>query len=306
MANKAKPTTLDKYEEYTFEALILENRAIGEWFVDICIGRQPETSISEEILALMQARGLIRETNYGWVLGSEGRIFALNLGLISGPSDVEVNPSLAIAKSKIKLNNIESIERVWQDFFATRSEDSRNALMNYYLSLAKHTASRIVAKLPGKVEFDDLMSAGIFGLKDAIEAFNPERGVKFETYCTQRIRESILDELRNMDWAPRLVRARSARLEKTLQTLEAKLNKKINIIEGQQSQSPDFEAKKLALKDVLTRELNRTEKMIIILYYYEEMTIKEIAAMLDLSESRVSQMHASIIARLKIYLENIK
>ncbi|MEN6309539.1 MAG: FliA/WhiG family RNA polymerase sigma factor, partial [Anaerohalosphaeraceae bacterium] len=223
----------------------------------------------------------------------------------------------------------ENIEQVWQDFFATRSEESRNAIMEHYLSLVKYTADRICAKLPDKVELDDLVSAGIFGLKDAIEAYDPGRGVKFETYCTPRIRGSILDELRNMDWVPRLVRARSHRLEKALQTLEAQLGRlpnerelagemempmdefhrlqrdasaiglvslnnkfnenegekdirEIDIIEDQRSQNPVIEAQKRDLKNLLTKGLTRAEKLIIILYYYEEMTMKEIGATLDL------------------------
>ncbi len=247
----------------------------------------------------------------------------------------------------------QNIEQVWQDFFGSRSDDARNTLMEHYLSLVKYTADRICAKLPDKVELDDLVSAGIFGLKDAIEAFDPGRGVKFETYCTPRIRGSILDELRNMDWVPRLVRARSHRLEKALQTLEAQLGRlpnerelalemempmdefhrlqrdasaiglvslnnkfnesegekdirEIDIIEDQRSQNPVIEAQKRDLKNLLTKGLTRAEKLIIILYYYEEMTMKEIGATLDLSESRVSQMHSSIIARLKAQMNSRK
>ncbi len=247
----------------------------------------------------------------------------------------------------------QNIEQVWQEFFTSRSDEARNILMEHYLPLVKYTADRICAKLPDKVELDDLVSAGIFGLKDAIEAFDPERGVKFETYCTPRIRGSILDELRNMDWVPRLVRARSHRLEKATQTLEAQLGRlpnerelaeemempmdefhrlqrdanaiglvslnnkfnenegekdirEIDIIEDQRSQNPVVEAQKRDLKNLLTKGLTRAEKLIIILYYYEEMTMKEIGATLDLSESRVSQMHSSIIARLKAQMNSRK
>jgi RNA polymerase sigma factor for flagellar operon FliA len=225
--------------------------------------------------------------------------------------------------------------------------------MEHYLYIVKYTADRISSKLPEKVEVDDLISAGIFGLKDAIEAFDPTRNVKFETYCSPRIRGSILDELRNMDWVPRLVRARAHRLEKALQTLEAQLGRlpnenelademampmddfyrlqrdasatgivslnnkfneadserdmcEIDVIEDQRSQNPVIEAQKRDLKSLLTKGLTRAEKLIIILYYYEEMTMKEIGATLDLSESRVSQMHSSIVARLKAQLNSRK
>jgi len=246
----------------------------------------------------------------------------------------------------MKTAQIENIQEVWDAFFETKDEQYRNLLMENYLRLVKYTADRIYAKLPDKVELDDLISAGIFGLMDAIDAFDPERGVKFETYCSPRIRGSILDELRSMDWVPRLVRSRAHQLENALQTLEAHLGRmptekeiakelqlempefhrlqrdatatglvslnnkfsesdgdkdvrEIDIIKDKKSANPLIEAQKRDLKSLLTKGLSRAERLIIILYYYEEMTMKEIGATLDLSESRVSQMHSSIVARLK-------
>ena len=246
----------------------------------------------------------------------------------------------------MKAAQVENIQEVWDNFFETRDEYFRNLLMENYLRIVKYTADRIYAKLPDKVELDDLISAGIFGLMDAIDAFDPTRGVKFETYCSPRIRGSILDELRSMDWVPRLVRARAHQLENALQTLEAHLGRmptdneiaeeleldmtefhrlqrdatavglvslsnkfsesdgdkdvrEIDIIKDKKSENPLVEAQKRDLKNLLTKGLSRAERLIIILYYYEEMTMKEIGATLDLSESRVSQMHSSIVARLK-------
>lgn len=248
---------------------------------------------------------------------------------------------------------IEDIASVWQGFFETHDEVYRNLLMENYLRLVKYTAERIYAKLPDKVELDDLISAGIFGLMDAIDAFDPERGVKFETYCTPRVRGAILDELRSMDWVPRLVRSRAHQLENALQILEAHLGRipteveiatemqlempvfqrlqrdaiatglvslsnkfsdndgdkdvrEIDVIKDQKSASPLIEAQKRDLKGLLTKGLTRAERLIVILYYYEEMTMKEIGATLDLSESRVSQMHSSIIARLKAQMNTRK
>jgi RNA polymerase sigma factor for flagellar operon FliA len=245
------------------------------------------------------------------------------------------------------------INQVWQDFFQGHSEQCRNMLMEYYLHLVKYTAERIWVKLPDKVDLDDLIQAGIFGLMDAIDAFDPSRGVKFETYCSPRIRGSILDELRSMDWVPRLVRARAHQLDRARQTLEAylgripteqelaselqlnkddfhrlqrdanaigliSLNNKFNesdgqkeirevdIIEDQKSQNPVTEVQKRDLKNLLSKGLTRAEKLIIFLYYYEEMTMKEIGATLGLSESRVSQMHSSIVARLKAQMNSRK
>ncbi len=98
------------------------------------------------------------------------------------------------------------IKDVWIDYKKNKTEPLRNILMENYLHLVRYNAERIHVKLPDEVELDDLMSAGIFGLMDAINAFDLERGVKFETYCAPRIRGAILDELRSMDWVPRLVR----------------------------------------------------------------------------------------------------
>jgi len=246
-----------------------------------------------------------------------------------------------------------SIDRIWGQFHKTRDERSRNLLMEHYRSLVRYCAERLHSKLPDKVELDDLISAGTFGLMDAIDAFDPTRGVKFETYCSPRIRGSILDELRSMDWVPRLVRARAHQLAKATHSLEINLGRKpteqeiaeeldmdmeefnrlqrdanaasqvslntkysngdsekdireIDIIKDERSENPVIEAQKRDLKSLLTKGLTRAERLIVVLYYYEEMTMKEIGATLDLSESRVSQMHSSIIARLKAQMNTRK
>lgn len=246
-----------------------------------------------------------------------------------------------------------NIKKVWQTYFKEHDEDSRNTLMENYRPLVRYVAERLHTKLPDKVELDDLISAGTFGLMDAINAFDPERGVKFETYCSPRIRGAILDELRSMDWVPRLVRARTHQLTKATMSLEAHLGRKpteqetaselnigmedfdrlkkdanavglvslnakygedegdkdlreLDILKDQKSADPLTEAQKRDLKNLLTKGLTRAERLIIVLYYYEEMTMKEIGATLDLSESRVSQMHSSIIARLKAQLNHRK
>ena len=252
-------------------------------------------------------------------------------------------------KTKQQLN----VEQIWEQFFKTHDEHFRNLLMEHYGPLVKQTAERLHSKLPDKVEVDDLISAGTFGLMDAIDAFDPARGVKFETYCLPRIRGSILDELRSMDWVPRLVRARAHQLTRATRSLETHLGRKpteketaeeldmdarefgrlkrdanaiglisldggyddgdgeknvreIDIIKDKKSQNPLIETQKRDLKNLLTRGLTRAEQLIVILYYYEEMTMKEIGVTLDLSESRVSQMHTSIIARLKAQMSSRK
>lgn len=241
------------------------------------------------------------------------------------------------------------IGQVWRDYRTNPTVELRNRLVERYLSLVKYNAERIWARLPDGVELDDLISAGVFGLMDAIDAFDLNRGVKFETYCVPRIRGAMLDELRTMDWVPRLVRSKATKLEEARKTLEAhlgrppsgeelaqklgvseeelqhmvgeatavslvSLNKKwyetdsykdvreIDILEDKKSEDPTHRLQNRDLMRLVTRGLNRNERLIIILYYYEDMTMKEIGATLDLSESRVSQMHSSIVSRLQAQL----
>lgn len=241
----------------------------------------------------------------------------------------------------------EDILETWIDFKKDQSDQMlRNRLMERYLPLVKYNAERVWAKLPEGVDLNDLMSAGVFGLMDAIEAFDMERGVKFETYCVPRIRGAMLDELRTMDWVPRLVRSKASKLEAARKAVIAKtgrpgtdgelaaemglsasefdkhkneasaiglvsLNKKwyetdsykdvreVDVLEDAKGEDPTNGIQKLDVMKVVTKGLNRNERLIIILYYYEELTMKEIGTTLGLSESRVSQMHSSIVNRLK-------
>jgi len=241
----------------------------------------------------------------------------------------------------------ENVEQLWIEFKRDLSNrELRNRLVEIYLPLVKYNGERIWSRLPEGVELDDLISAGVFGLMDAIDAFDLSRGVKFETYCVPRIRGAMLDELRTMDWVPRLVRSKASKLNEALKTLEARLgrqpseielaqelcisvaelekmildanavnlislNKKwyetdsykdvreIDILEDKKGEDPTKRIQRADLMRLVTKGLNRNERLIIILYYYEELTMKEIGATLDLSESRVSQMHSSIVQRLQ-------
>ncbi len=242
---------------------------------------------------------------------------------------------------------VDDIAEVWKEFKQDpTNKELRNRLIERYLPLVKYNGERIWARLPEGVELDDLISAGIFGLMDAIVAFDLSRGVKFETYCVPRIRGAMLDELRTMDWVPRLVRSKASKLAEATKTLETRLgrsptvtemaehmgmtvkelekmmvdanavnlislNKKwyetdsykdvreIDILEDKKGEDPTRRVHKNDLMRLVTKGLNRNERLIIILYYYEELTMKEIGATLDLSESRVSQMHSSIVSRLQ-------
>src|SRR3954453_12237268 len=117
------------------------------------------------------------------------------------------------------------VQPLWRDYQANPTDELRNQLVEHYLPLVKYNADRIWQRLPDGVELDDLISAGIFGLMDAIDAFDLERGVKFETYCVPRIRGAMLDELRTMDWVPRLVRSKHTKLEEVRKSMEARLGR---------------------------------------------------------------------------------
>src|ERR1700756_767543 len=117
------------------------------------------------------------------------------------------------------------VQQLWRDYRAEPTVELRNQLVELYLPLVKYNAERIWSRLPEGVDLDDLISAGVFGLMDAIDAFDLERGVKFETYCVPRIRGAMLDELRTMDWVPRLVRSKATKLEEARKTLEAQLGR---------------------------------------------------------------------------------
>ena len=244
----------------------------------------------------------------------------------------------------------DELAAVWHEFRHSLDGEARNLLMEHYLPLVKYNSERLHAKLPDEVDLDDLVSAGIDGLRDAIESFDQERGVKFETYCAPRIRGAILDALRSMDWVPRLVRARANQLAEGRRRIEARLGRapldhelaafmglseaafgklardahavgvislnrnyqdndstrdvrETDIVPDPRSENPLRQVQQHDLRSLITKGLSKPERLILLLYYYEEMTMKEIGATLDLSESRVSQMHSAIITRLRTQLD---
>jgi RNA polymerase sigma factor FliA len=117
------------------------------------------------------------------------------------------------------------IEQLWADYKSDPTRELRDQLILHYSPLVKYVAGRVAVGLPQNVEQSDLVSYGIFGLIDAIEKFDPERGYKFETYAIARIKGAILDELRSIDWVPRSVRAKARALEKAYSTLESQLHR---------------------------------------------------------------------------------
>lgn len=240
---------------------------------------------------------------------------------------------------------------LWQEYAQERTPELRNYFVEKYLHLVRYNAERVYTRLPDEVDIEDLMSAGLFGLMDAIDAYDLDRQVKFETYCAPRIRGAILDELRSMDWVPRLVRYRTARIEEARQQIlmdtgvqptDQQISeflgiegeefdkykrdgspvgtisitrkcfssdgtrevREIDVIKDDRQSDPFREAQRKDLKGLITKGLSRAERLILVLYYYEDMTMKEIGATLDLSESRVSQMHSSILLRLKAQMQH--
>ena len=117
------------------------------------------------------------------------------------------------------------VERLWASYKEGAGRDVRDQLILHYSPLVKYVAGRVAVGLPQNVEQADLVSYGIFGLIDAIDKFDPERGFKFETYAIARIKGAILDELRSIDWVPRSVRAKARAIEKAYGKLEAQLHR---------------------------------------------------------------------------------
>jgi RNA polymerase sigma factor FliA len=234
---------------------------------------------------------------------------------------------------------------LWSNYQKVRSPEIREQLVENYLSLVNIIAGRIAISLPSHVDRDDLISSGFFGLLDAIERYDPVRGNKFETYAGVRIRGSILDYLRSKDWIPVSLRQKIRKYEQTVSALEAKFGRaatdkeiaaelgvsiddlnvllgRLNIatvipleeyakVESTANQIPgpseniEFKELQESLAAAIDK-LPEKEKIVISLYYYEELTLKEISLILKLSEARISQLHTKAVFRLRGYLSRIK
>lgn len=137
-----------------------------------------------------------------------------------GKSGMHEAPVLDSLVGKTRMHEDPVLERVWIDFKKTPSSDLKNDLLERYLPIVRYTADRLHMKLPQQVEVEDLYSAGIFGLMDAIDNYDLTRGVKFESYCSTRVRGSILDSLRAQDWVPRLVRSTANKIDAAWKELQ--------------------------------------------------------------------------------------
>jgi RNA polymerase sigma factor FliA len=238
---------------------------------------------------------------------------------------------------------------LWLEYSRTREKALRDRLIVNYSPLVKYVAGRLGSGLPAHVDEADLVSYGLLGLMSAIDRYDPERDIKFETYAIARIRGSIIDELRTLDWVPRSVRSRAREIERAIRDLESKLARaptdeeiadKVGITTGELEGSlidisrtsiaaldelwaTSNEGDQVSLLDTLedpgsirpadaldeseTREalaeaisrLPEREKLVVTLYYYEELTLREIGEVLGVTESRVSQLHTKAILRLR-------
>jgi RNA polymerase sigma factor for flagellar operon FliA len=246
----------------------------------------------------------------------------------------------------------EDINELWRTFKRTGDPAVRDRLILTYAPLVKYVAGRLGSGLPAHVDEGDLVSYGLLGLIEAIKRYDPDRDVKFETYAIARIRGSILDELRALDWVPRSVRARARQIERAMTELEAKLARAptdeeiaakvgitvdeledsltdisrssiaaldelwtvgggtdpirlIDTIEDPDGPQPQSEFARTELREAVADAITRLperEKLVITLYYYEDLTLREIGEVLGVTESRISQLHTKAILRLKARL----
>ncbi len=235
--------------------------------------------------------------------------------------------------------------KLWEEYSKTRKADIREKLILEYAPLVKLVAGRLSMYLGYNVEYDDLIGYGIFGLIDAIDKFDYGKNVKFETYASLRIRGSILDQIRKMDWIPRSLRQKQKRIDAACAKIElekgrvateeeiaAELEidieeynnwqgqaKSTNIISldeyvtagseikmdstrNSHFEQPDKAVEKDELRASIIKAiemLTDKERSVVTLYYYEELTLKEISRVLDVSESRVSQLHTKALLKMK-------
>ena len=246
----------------------------------------------------------------------------------------------------------EDTQTLWLELRRSGDRAIRDRLILTYAPLVKYVAGRLGSGLPAHVDESDLVSYGLLGLIGAIERYDPERDIKFETYAIARIKGAIIDELRALDWVPRSVRSRAREIERAITELEAKLGRAPNDeeIAGKVGVTPEEledslgdisrstivaldelwsisgEGDQVSLLDTVEdtsgprpaevldeTELRETladaiarlperERIVVTLYYYEELTLREIGEVLGVTESRVSQLHTKAVLRLKARL----
>ena len=230
-------------------------------------------------------------------------------------------------------------DKLWESYQKNPSSELREQIILEYVPLVKVVAGRLSMYLGYNVEYDDLVGYGIFGLIDAIDKYDANKDVKFETYASLRIRGSILDHIRKMDWIPRTVRQKQKKLDEAVKRIEMaqemgisedelivwqsqlKITNIVSLNEYvEQGTEPVMDARnnshfiqpeekiqenelKKVLKDTL-EFLTEKERKVIELYYYEELTLKEISKVLSVSESRISQLHTKALLKMRKKMGN--
>ena len=213
-------------------------------------------------------------------------------------------------------------EKLWESFQKKPTPEIREQIIIEYAPLVKVVAGRLSMYLGNNVEFDDLVSYGVFGLIDAIDKFDLGKDVKFETYASLRIRGSILDQIRKMDWIPRTVRQKQKKIDELVDwQSQLKVTNVVSLNEFvEQGTEPAMDThrnshfiqpeemiSKQELKQMLSEALEtltEKERKVVLMYYYEDLTLKEISMVLEVSESRVSQLHTKAIAKLRKRMGN--
>ncbi len=237
------------------------------------------------------------------------------------------------------------IDSLWRSYHETKSMEIRNQLVEYYLPLVKVVAGRLAISLPPHVDREDLLSSGFFGLMDAIDRYDVQRKNKFETYAGVRVRGAMLDHLREKDWIPVTMRQKIRKYEQTVYQLENDLGRSatdeevaaameisVEDLHGLTAQlnaatvipldeylrgdtqeasgsGPEENVERRELQETLAKAIDRLpekERMVVSLYYYEEMTLKEISIILHLSEARISQLHTKAVFRMRGFLARMK
>ena len=239
----------------------------------------------------------------------------------------------------------EDVAGLWQSYWQTHGIEERNELTEHYLSLVRLVAGRLAISLPPYVDRDDLLSSGFFGLLDAVERYDPERQVKFESYACVRIRGAMLDYLRAKDWMPVATRQRIRKFSDAIGRLTTELgrepteeelqddmgmsDKEFRALQGQLSMAtvvplddyltaatpeqdaanPSARLEAEELRKTLAKAIDKLpekERIVVALYYNDELTLKEIANILHLTEARISQLHTKAVFRLRGSLARMK
>ncbi|MDY6969052.1 MAG: RNA polymerase sigma factor WhiG [Spirochaetota bacterium] len=247
-------------------------------------------------------------------------------------------------------------EVLWKRFVSSDDQEIRDYFVLKYAPLVKYVAGKVSMGMPQNIEYEDLVSYGIFGLIDAIKKYDPNRGIKFKTYAMTRIRGAIFDELRTIDWVPRSIRQKAKQVEQAISDLENKYGRTVEdeeiaqelgvsneefqsllhklsgtsllslndicymgedsdelsileTLEAPEEMMPDVLIEKEEICDYIVeaiKKLPEKEKKVVVLYYYEDLTLKEIGEILEVTESRISQLHTKAIMRLRGRLGRIK